>query len=272
MINLTAVEEKLVSLGAKDKHEVRYSIRYYLPSLNQYLYINKQSGNAASSLIVHPRFNASVEFLLEIEGVNTTGTFNHKASMRKFPKKLHTGKEPIPYGIPFGFDNSESLERFINALASVSPYYLRDQELEISEATENGEFGNLTPTDQLSLVKSRRGQGRFRNDLINLMAKCVVTGCSMVGVLKASHIKPWCDSSNQERLDKYNGLLLIPNLDTLFDAGLITFHSDGSIQISSFLKASDCTSLGVHDDCKLCVVYPENKKYLKYHREVIFQE
>ena len=32
---------------------------------------------------------------------------------------------------------------------------------------------------------------------------------------KTSHIKPWRDADNQERLDAYNGLLLLPNYDKL---------------------------------------------------------
>jgi plasmid stabilization system protein ParE len=41
--------------------------------------------------------------------------------------------------------------------------------------------------------------------------------------LKASHIKPWRDATDAERLDGSNGLLLSPHIDHLFDEGYITF-------------------------------------------------
>jgi 5-methylcytosine-specific restriction protein A len=55
-------------------------------------------------------------------------------------------------------------------------------------------------------------------------------------LLKASHIKPWRDSDNAERLDIYNGLLLIPNLDSAFDKGYISFDDGGKIIISDMIK------------------------------------
>jgi len=50
-----------------------------------------------------------------------------------------------------------------------------------------------------------------------------VTGLAMSKLLRASHIKPWAAcAADAERLDVYNGLLLAPHLDALFDAGLIS--------------------------------------------------
>ncbi|ARF66915.1 hypothetical protein B7C51_02510 [Paenibacillus larvae subsp. pulvifaciens] len=60
-------------------------------------------------------------------------------------------------------------------------------------------------------------------------------GVNEPSLLIASHIKLWKYSTNIERLDKYNGLLLCPNHDKLFDQGLITFTDEGKIIISSLL-------------------------------------
>jgi predicted restriction endonuclease len=54
----------------------------------------------------------------------------------------------------------------------------------------------------------------------------------------ASHIKPWRASDNTERLDTYNGLLLLPNLDKAFDLGFITFTERGRIIVSNQLEES----------------------------------
>ena len=52
----------------------------------------------------------------------------------------------------------------------------------------------------------------------------------------ASHIVPWKDSSDQERRDVNNGILLSPTYDALFDKHLISFDDTGSIIISSKIK------------------------------------
>lgn len=45
----------------------------------------------------------------------------------------------------------------------------------------------------------------------------------------ASHIKPWRDCDNSERLDGANGLLLSPHVDKLFDRHWISFDSGGEL-------------------------------------------
>ncbi|CAM5798368.1 HNH endonuclease [Rhizobacter fulvus] len=46
-------------------------------------------------------------------------------------------------------------------------------------------------------------------------------------LLIASHIKPWRDSSNVERLDPTNGLLIAVHVDKLFDRHLLSFELQG---------------------------------------------
>ena len=67
----------------------------------------------------------------------------------------------------------------------------------------------------------RVGQDMFRGALLDYwQGRCCVTGLEVPALLRASHIKPWasCDS-DEERLDVFNGLLLAPHLDALFDGG-----------------------------------------------------
>ena len=76
-------------------------------------------------------------------------------------------------------------------------------------------------TTKRALIDGRLGQGKFRDDLMQVWGdRCAVTGCSVVEVLRASHVKSWRRSSNKEQLDPQNGLLLGAHLDALFDAGL----------------------------------------------------
>jgi putative restriction endonuclease len=129
---------------------------------------------------------------------------------------------------------------------------------------------SMKQTDVDQFVKCRLGQGKFRKDLIKLWGECSVTGLPLLGVLKASHIKPWKYSSNSERLDPFNGLLLAPNLDALFDSGYISFSEDGKIIISEHLGHENINLLGINSDMMLRYVYPQNRLYLLYHRENVF--
>ncbi len=126
-------------------------------------------------------------------------------------------------------------------------------------------------TERESVVKSRIGQGKFRDDLIEYwQGKCAVTGFGIVPVLRASHIKPWRDGTNEERLDPFNGLLLSPAYDALFDIGLISFADDDLIMVSGELRGSEGAA-GISASANLSMVDDRHRKYLTYHREVIYQ-
>jgi hypothetical protein len=127
---------------------------------------------------------------------------------------------------------------------------------------------NISITERESIVRSRIGQGQFREDLKEVWEeKCSATRLSMTEVLKASHIKPWRDSDNFERLDPYNGLLLAPNVDSLFDRFLISFDHEGKIMISPTIDSESLGLLGIDSEMRLSKVEKEHKNYLKYHRQ-----
>jgi hypothetical protein len=69
--------------------------------------------------------------------------------------------------------------------------------------------------------------------------------------LRASHIKPWADSTHSERVDDENGLLLAPHADLLFDRGWISFSSAGRLLISSCLPSDVQVRLGLKLDASL---------------------
>jgi putative restriction endonuclease len=134
-----------------------------------------------------------------------------------------------------------------------------------------GEYKTLDKTEQEQIVVSRLGQGNFRRNVIRLWGSCSVTGLQSVTLLRASHIKPWKDSNNQERLNPFNGLLLIPDYDFLFDRGYITFKNNGSVLISQKLSLFARKVFDVDDDLQLRNVFPENKEYLDFHRSEVFE-
>ena len=143
------------------------------------------------------------------------------------------------------------------------------QELESKEP----EIKVLPKTEAEAVRLCRIGQGPFRDSLLALwFNKCSVTGCKATRVLRASHLKPWVDSTNKDRLDPYNGLLLIPNLDAALDVGLITFDDDGKIRISSQLCSEDAASLGIVPTMRLSTIHKRHLKYLQYHRQQVFKK
>ncbi len=119
-------------------------------------------------------------------------------------------------------------------------------------------------------IETRLGQGNYRQGVIALWLKCAVTGFDHIDLLIASHIKPWRESSNLERVDPNNGLLLSPSLDKLFDRGYISFTDDGSLITSPLIDLQDLRKLGVNDTMKLYKVEAACLPYLKFHREHIF--
>lgn len=132
--------------------------------------------------------------------------------------------------------------------------------------------GDRNETERKSLIAARRGQGSFRDGLIRRWKGCAVTGCTTLPVLRASHIKPWCDSTDHERLDPANGLLLTAHLDALFDAGLITFTDGGDMTVSRLIGSGDRDRLGLVSGLKLRhKLSKAETRYLQCHRRARFQ-
>lgn len=126
---------------------------------------------------------------------------------------------------------------------------------------------SLDETEIQSMMSIRKGQNKFREKLIDYWNGCSITSSDMIDILVASHIKPWKNSNNQERLDVYNGLLLLPNLDKLFDKGYISFDERGYILISS--KVENYEILGINNEM-IIKIGKEHLPYFEYHRKNIF--
>ena len=126
-------------------------------------------------------------------------------------------------------------------------------------------------TEIETLIKARQGQGSFRQKLLKLYPICPLTDLDVQSLLIASHIKPWSVCNNNERLDPFNGLMLAPNIDALFDKGLITFDTDGTIKIHPTIDPENQERLGISRDMKL-KIEPESEKYFEYHRNHVFQK
>ena len=124
-------------------------------------------------------------------------------------------------------------------------------------------------TEVERLVRQRVGQERYRNALLTYWGgACAVTGAIVTEALRASHAKPWAECADDaERLDAFNGFLLVANLDALFDRFLISFDDTGHLLTSARLSQEDLHCLGIHPDMMLRWLASEHRHYLQWHRE-----
>ena len=128
-------------------------------------------------------------------------------------------------------------------------------------------------TEAERLVIQRVGQDVFRAGLLDYWdGRCAITGLAVSEVLRASHIKPWaaCDS-DAERLSVFNGLLLAPNLDAVFDRGFITVTKDGGILVSPQLGDVDRRLLGLDVSLRVQRLEEGHQPFLCFHREHVFR-
>lgn len=76
---------------------------------------------------------------------------------------------------------------------------------------------------------SRPLQAQFRQDLLSISNKCLITQVRMVGLLEAAHIKPHKYNGPEE---KDNGILLRRDIHYLFDSGNLRIDVNGNVFIS----------------------------------------
>lgn len=125
---------------------------------------------------------------------------------------------------------------------------------------------DIGETTKRQLVRARRGQGTFRSNVRLNEKGCRVTGVADLEHLVASHIKPWRDSSDEEKLNGCNGLLLAPHIDHLFDKGMISFRDNGDLMLSPRLSASLLKAWGIPEKINVGPFNVEQAKFLWHHR------
>lgn len=147
----------------------------------------------------------------------------------------------------------------------------------LQEASESVELDSITdagitgPTFREQLVRARRGQGVFRANVLLQEVACRVTGVAEPRHLKASHIKPWRDATDVERLNGSNGLLLSPHIDHLFDEGYITFSSNQELVLVPEVRLKLLDAWGIDAGVRVGQFSQEQNAFLEYHRVNVFK-
>lgn len=173
------------------------------------------------------------------------------------PFNANTGKGNLGYLFELPTSAGETL------LSLLDEPTLIDQAIRMG-GTKRSPLSEIT---RKALVDARVGQGDFRRDLETYWDKrCAVGSVSTPQLLRASHIKTWSSSNNQQRLDPFNGLLLSVGYDAAFDRLLITFDDDGQLILASDLPLEDAYSIGIDPASRLRQIDPRHRPYLSEHR------
>jgi hypothetical protein len=167
------------------------------------------------------------------------------------------------------------------AVRRILPWSLMIKQLENPKIGDAESYDDILPdldaiyrsnekeTTKQTLIEARLGQGRFRANVAKRWDnQCAVTGCAIVELLRASHIKPWSKCSNTDRLNPTNGILLAAHLDALFDCGLISFTDDGTMLVSAEI-AAELKPFQLPDRLRREPT-KEEKQFLAYHRRYVF--
>ncbi|MFV7514634.1 HNH endonuclease [Stenotrophomonas geniculata] len=158
-------------------------------------------------------------------------------------------------------------------------FRLRSLEASLGLATSETDQAEIDAAiDDVGATSARREsevrtkQRLFRERLIGVEKGCRLTGIEDLRFLRASHIKPWADSTHSERVDGENGLLLAPHADLLFDRGWISFSSTSRLLVSSSLPFDVQDRLGLKLDASLRhgIFSQKQLGFLEFHRDVIF--
>jgi hypothetical protein len=160
-------------------------------------------------------------------------------------------------------------QAYWDAYAHISVFQTESESAGVDE--REAEKSIVGPTFREQLVRARRGQGVFRANVLLHEESCRVTKVSEPRHLKASHIKPWRDATDAERLDGSNGLLLSPHIDHLFDDGYITFSSRQELVIVPEVRDKLLDAWGIDLGVRVGDFSREQSAYLDYHRANVFK-
>ncbi len=187
--------------------------------------------------------------------------------------------EPISGPVPEGaaaawrcgsFPALDGLCRRLAVLGHVLP----DQPLKRFEVVVEQllvEQGGERTTERVAEVRRRVGQGQFRDALEKYWGgRCPITGVTDPALLRASHAKPWAESSDRERLDVHNGFLLSALWDAAFDAGLVSVGCDGEVVFSRQLGTPDRRALEASALTIRIPLVEAHHEYLHWHNQRIF--
>ncbi len=131
---------------------------------------------------------------------------------------------------------------------------------------------SIPQTTRQALVRARIGQGLFKERVSLMEHACRITFVTNPTHLIGSHIKPWRECTNEERLEGANGLLLTPTADHLFDRGFISFEDSGAVLVSPVADVLSLKRMGLDPERppRPLPFNSDQKHFLAHHRREVF--
>lgn len=146
------------------------------------------------------------------------------------------------------------------------PFAVKEEQERISEEVD------ITDEKKKEINYARVGQGKYRKGVLEECPYCPITMVTDDRLLIASHIKPWVQSEEKEKLDPKNGFMFTPTYDFLFDRGFITFTDKKEMKVSPWLSKMTCSKLNIADEKKYPMLPVDGREnYLIYHHTNIFK-
>jgi hypothetical protein len=213
------------------------------------------------SIFIWPRKDNKV--LVDIEGIKALTEFKEYSELHwGQPDSINTNKSD---GRTLHFWLLD-LDLFCSTIKNVLTRSLGeiDNKLFISQINEIQSLPLLS-FEKTALVKQRIGHSRFANEVKKSANKCCEVNPIIKQNLIASHIKPWAESIDDEKVDVNNGICLSPNFDGLFEKGLISFDSNGNILLQS-LSNDEVSAYGLTGEESISVT-DKKRIYLQWHYE-----
>ena len=165
------------------------------------------------------------------------------------------------------------------SLIEESDRLIAEREHELSIHSGGRERPQREASENIAVRKVRESQSFFRMMILSAYeSKCCVTGIDIKPLLVASHIKPWAESDNSEKLNPQNGLSLNALHDRAFDRGLIGVTDDYAILVSSRVSQSgsdavrDLFSKYSGQKMRMPSRFLPRADFLAWHRNNVFIE
>lgn len=149
----------------------------------------------------------------------------------------------------------------------------RKQEQASEEKSQDKKEEKKEEKKRLEISYAREGQGKYREQLLEQCGFCPFTMINDERLLIASHIKPWAASDDDEKVDPYNGYILSPMYDKLFDRGFVTFTEDKRLVLSDCISPFTWKRLNLKNDMYIDALPMDERRinYLKFHHDSVFK-
>lgn len=250
-------------------------LKYLMDSENEYLHPDQEYRNKENMPLIYAKHLELISSMTEeylyfnIYRVDVQPPRIYINSKSKAYELIREISLPnISYVSILKLKNENNLLYYFRPFIDYNSDSLHETEIELIE-----EDSNISTNEREVIIKSRIGQGKYREKLLEECPFCPITMVNDERLLIASHIKPWVVCNNFEKTDPKNGFMLTPTYDKLFDRGFISFEADGTMLVSPWISPMNQKRLDIFNGKKIKMLPTEGREeYLFYHREFVFKK